>query len=100
MKPAGRYFELDAAEIDLAMKVGNRASVEFAVIGQAVIKTAAEAGIPDHIIASAICTEALLLAACFHKGTPESFLVMATHAIAAAAERGAGEPATKRAGTQ
>jgi hypothetical protein len=97
MRPAGRYFELDNDEIELAMAIGIRARLEFVAAGRALITAAQETGIPDHIVASALCTEALLLAACLHGGTSESFLVMAGHALEATGDQA--EPAT-RAGTQ
>jgi hypothetical protein len=78
-------FELDDQEIDLAMKIGDRLKLEFAVIVQAAIDAGQQSGVPDQCVLSAICTEALLIAAFCHNGTPESFRVMAEFAMTAAA---------------
>jgi hypothetical protein len=95
MRPVGDgRFELDDDEIALAMQIGDRLKTEFAIIGQAAIASGHESGIPDHVILSALCTEALLLAACCHNGTPESFLVMVKTALIAAA-RNKAEPNDK-----
>lgn len=82
MRPAADAvnFELDDDDISLAMQIADRLRREFIVIGEAVVKTADETGVPYHIVASALCSEALTFAACVHSGTPESFREMAAAA--------------------
>jgi hypothetical protein len=83
MRPVGNsgLVELDDQEIALAMKVGEQLKFQLAIIAQTAMKSAEETGIPDYIIMSALCTEALLLAACCHNGTPASFQQMVDLAI-------------------
>lgn len=86
MRPlGGGRFELDDQEIDLAMKIGDRLKLEFAVIVQAAIDAGQQSGVPDQCMMSAICTEALLIAAFCHNGTSESFRQMVDFALIAAA---------------
>jgi hypothetical protein len=81
----GGRFELDDQEIDLAMKIGDRLKIEFAVIVQAAIDAGRDSGTPEQCVMSAICTEALLIAAFCHNGTPDSFRQMVEFAMTAAA---------------
>jgi hypothetical protein len=87
MKPTadGRFVQMDDQEIDLSMKIGDRLKLEFAVIVQAAIDAGQQSGVPDQCVMSAITTEALLVAAFCHNGTPESFRDMVDLAVIAAA---------------
>jgi hypothetical protein len=78
----GRY-ELDEVELALAMKVGERLKLQFATIIQAVMEAGDRSGIPTQCVSSAIATEALLVAACCHNGTPTSFREMVEMALVA-----------------
>jgi hypothetical protein len=77
-------FELDDFEIALAMKIGDRLKLQFATIIQAVMEAGDKSGIPTQCVSSAIATEALLVAACCHNGTPKSFREMVEMALGAA----------------
>jgi hypothetical protein len=77
-------FELDDHEIALAMKIGDRLKREFAAVVQTAMDAADKSGVPTHCVMSAVATETLLIAACCHNGTPESFRGMVDLAMTAA----------------
>jgi hypothetical protein len=76
-------FELDDFEIAMAMKIGDRLKLQLAAVVQAAIEAGAKTGIPDQCVMSAIASEALLVAACCHNGTTESFRSMVEMALMA-----------------
>jgi hypothetical protein len=78
-------FELDDYEIAVAMEIGERLKLKLAMVVQAAIETAQHNDIPEQCVLSAIATETLLIAACCHNGTPESFRQMVEFALLAAA---------------
>jgi hypothetical protein len=89
-------YELDDWEIALAMKIGDRLKLEFAVVVQRAIDAGQLSGVPEQCIMSAIATEALLIAAFCHNGTHASFLQMVELAVVAAASFKADQNETMR----
>jgi hypothetical protein len=76
-------FELDEFEIALAMEIADRIKLQLAAVVQTAIEAGGKTGIPDQCVMSAIATETLLLAACCHNGTTESFRSMVEMALVA-----------------
>jgi hypothetical protein len=86
MRPVGDgRFELDDHEIAVALEMGERLKMKLAMVVQAAIAAGQDSDIPQQCIFSAIATETLLIAACCHNGTPESFRQMVEFALLAAA---------------
>jgi hypothetical protein len=86
MRPVGDgRFELDDHEIAVAMEIGERLKMKLAMVVQAAIAAGQDNDIPSQCVLSAIATETLLIAACCHNGTQESFREMVEFALLAAA---------------
>jgi hypothetical protein len=77
----GGNYQLDAREIAQAMAIGRRLRIELAQIAEATMTRGLEMNMPGQVMGSAICAEALLVAAIFHGGAPESFMEMAEEAL-------------------
>ena len=86
MRPVGDgRFELDDQEIAIATEIGEHLKMKLANIVQTAIESAEQNGIPAQCALSAITAETLLISACCHNGTPESFHQMVEFALFAAA---------------
>jgi hypothetical protein len=86
MRPVGDgRFELDDQEIAVAMEIGERLKMKLAMVVQTAIEAGQDSDTPEQCVLSAITTETLLIAACCHNGTAESFHQMVEFALLAAA---------------
>jgi hypothetical protein len=86
MRPVGDgRFELDDHEIAIAMEIGKRLKLRLAMVVQTAIEAGQDSDTPEQCVLSAITTETLLIAACCHTGTAESFRQMVEFALLAAA---------------
>jgi hypothetical protein len=81
MKAIEGGYQLDQREIAQAMAIGRRLRIELAQIAEATMTRGLEMNMPAQVIGSAISAEALLIAAMFHGGAPESFMEMAEEAL-------------------
>jgi hypothetical protein len=77
----GGNYQLDQRELAQAVAIGRRVRIELAQIADATMTRGLEMNMPAQVIGAAICAEALVVAAIFHGGAPESFIEMAEEAL-------------------